>query len=244
MDRSTQNLLYRKMDSAFNAWRQGKELTPEQQRYKAKLPSWQQFMADVMQCIADYNNRPHSELPKNAEGVHYTPLQYRDLRMQQENLAPDLLAEAELDVLFRPQEVRKAARGQIELFGNVYFSTDLAELHGEDVRVAYDYDDAEWVYVYKMDGSFVCKAKVDGNKRAAMPITVRDQLAEKRAKGRIKRAENTIRLAKEETRPAIEHQPDFGLLVGNGNYEPVPAKKPQIFMFESDRDEWERQQAK
>ena len=88
MDRSTQNLLYRKMDSAFNAWRQGKELTPEQQRYKAKLPSWQQFMADVMQCIADYNNRPHSELPKNADGVHYTPLQYRDLRMQQENLAP------------------------------------------------------------------------------------------------------------------------------------------------------------
>ncbi|EEG23363.1 Mu transposase domain protein [Eikenella corrodens ATCC 23834] len=235
---------YRKMDSAFNAWRQGKELTPEQQRYKAKLPSWQQFMADVMQCIADYNNRPHSELPRNAEGVHYTPLQYRDLRMQQENLAPDLLAEAELDVLFRPQEVRKVARGQIELFGNVYFSTDLAELHGEDVRVAYDYDDAEWVYVYKMDGSFVCKAKVDGNKRAAMPITVRDQLAERRAKGRIKRAENTIRLAKEETRPAIEHQPDFGLLVGNGNYEPVPAKKPQIFMFESDRDEWERQQAK
>lgn len=67
---------------------------------------------------------------------------------------------------------------------------------------------------------------------------------QKRAKGRIKRAENTIRLAKEETRPAIEHQPDFGLLVGNGNYEPVPAKKPQIFMFESDRDEWERQQAK
>ncbi|EEG33685.1 hypothetical protein NEIFLAOT_01227, partial [Neisseria flavescens NRL30031/H210] len=66
------------------------------------------------------------------------------------------------------------------------------------------------VYVYKMDGSFVCKAKVDGNKRAAMPITVRDQLAEKRAKGRIKRAENTIRLAKEETRPAIEQQPDFG----------------------------------
>ena len=244
MDRSTQNLLYRKMDSAFNAWRQGKELTPEQQRYKAKLPSWQQFMADVMQCIADYNNRPHSELPKNADGVHYTPLEYRDLRMQQENLTPDLLAEAELDVLFRPQEVRKAARGQIELFGNVYFSTDLAELHGEDVRVAYDYDDAEWVYVYKMDGSFVCKAKVDGNKRAAMPIPVRDQLAEKRAKGRIKRAENTIRLAKEETRPAIEQQPDFGLLVGNGNYEPVPAKKPQIFMFESDRDEWERQQAK
>ena len=160
------------MDSAFNAWRQGKELTPEQQRYKAKLPSWQQFMADVMECIADSNNRPHSELPKHEDGRHYTPIEYRDLRMQQENLAPDLLAEAELDVLFRPQEVRKAARGQIELFGNVYFSTDLAELHGEDVRVAYDYDDAEWVYVYKMDGSFVCKAKVDGNKRAAMPITV------------------------------------------------------------------------
>ena len=247
MDRSTQNLTFRKMDSAFNAWRQGKELTAEQQRYKAKLPTWRQFMADVMQCVTDYNNRPHSELPKHDDGRHYTPIEYRDQRMRQENLIPDLLAEAELDLMFRPQAVRKAARGQVELFGNVYFSTELAELHGDEVRVSYDYDDAGWVYIYRMDGGFVCKAKVDGNKRAAMPITVRDQQAEKRARGRIKRAENTIRLAKAETRPAIEHQPDFGLLVGNGmpEYEPAaPAEKKPFFMFESEAEDWERSRDK
>lgn len=149
--------------------------------------------------------------------------------------------------MFRPQAVRKAARGQVELFGNVYFSTELAELHGDEVRVSYDYDDAGWVYIYRMDGGFVCKAKVDGNKRAAMPITVRDQQAEKRARGRIKRAENTIRLARAETRPAIEHQPDFGLLVGNGmpEYEPAaPAEKKPFFMFESEAEDWERSRDK
>ncbi|OIQ64415.1 hypothetical protein GALL_540340 [mine drainage metagenome] len=33
-------------------------------------------------------------------------------------------------------------RGEISLFGNTYFSKELAELHGEEVRVAFDIHDA------------------------------------------------------------------------------------------------------
>lgn len=243
MDSSTQNLIYRKMESAFNAESKGKVLTTEQQRYKAKLPRWEQFRADVMQCIADYNNRPHGELPKKADGSHYTPLEYRDLRMAQENLVADWLAPQELETMFRPQEIRKVFRGEIELFTNRYFAVDLAEHYGDAVRVAYDYDDASAVYVYDMDGRFLCKALVDGNKRAAMPITVRDRLDARRKGGKLKRAENIIRLAEAETRRSIEQQPDFGLLVGNGTaeYEPVREKKKPLFLFESDREAWERE---
>lgn len=243
MDSSTQNLMYRKLESAFNAEAKGKELTAEQQRYKAKLPGWEQFRADVMQCIADYNNRPHGELPKKADGSHYTPLEYRDWRMAQEHLVADWLTPQELDTMFRPQEVRTVYRGEVELFTNRYFSTDLAEHHGDKVRVAYDYDDASAVYVYAMDGRFVCKAALEGNKREAFPVTVRDRLAAQRMAGRVKRAENVIRLAEAETRPAIEHQPDFGLLVGNGaaEYAPLPQEKKPLFLFESDREAWEHE---
>lgn len=241
MDGSTKNLIHRKMESAFNAEDKGRELTAEQRRYKAKLPGWETFMADVVQCIDDYNTRPHGELPKKADGSHYTPQEYRDLRMAQENLTTELPTPQELETMFRPQEIRKVARGEIELFTNRYFSVDLAGYHGDTVRVAYDYDDASAVYVYDTDGRFICKAKLDGNKRAAMPLTVRDRLAAQRREGKIKRAQNTIRLAEAETRPSIEQQPDYGLLVGNGDiaYAPLPEKKP-LFLFESDREAWER----
>ncbi|MCP2041441.1 putative transposase [Neisseria sp. HSC-16F19] len=242
MDSSTQNLIYRKLESAFKAADKGKELTAEQRRYRAKLPGWAQFQADVMRCIADYNRRPHGELPKKADGTRFSPLEYRDYRMAQENLIADYLAPQEMETLFRPQEVRKVFRGEVELFTNRYFAVDLAEHHGESVRVAYDYDDASAVYVYDMAGAFVCKAALDGNKRDAFPLTVRDRLAAQRMAGRVKRAQNTIRLAEAEARPAIEQQPDFGLLVGNGAAEAVPvAREKPLFLFESDREAWERE---
>ncbi|WP_239652036.1 DDE-type integrase/transposase/recombinase, partial [Neisseria subflava] len=67
MDSSTKNLMYRKMESAFNALEKGKDLTEEQQKYLKKLPSWSRFIADVVKCIDEYNNRPHGERLKNEE---------------------------------------------------------------------------------------------------------------------------------------------------------------------------------
>ena len=63
MDSSTKNLMYRKMESAFNALEKSKDLTEEQQKYLKKLPSWSRFIVDVVKCIDEYNNRPHGELP-------------------------------------------------------------------------------------------------------------------------------------------------------------------------------------
>ena len=191
-------------------------MTDEQRRYKAKLPSWPQFLNDVAACLDAYNKRAHSSLPKTSDGLHYCPRDYYAARMAAENLTAELLSEAELDMMFRPQEIRKVQRGWLDLFNNQYFSADLAAYNKDEVRVAYDLDDAESVLVYDMDGRFLCKAILNGNKRAAFPITVRDQLAEKRAKGRIKRAENVIRLAEAEKNPALEQANVFDELFVQG----------------------------
>ncbi len=243
VDSSTKNLMYRKLESAFNAEKNGKELTKEQQKFKAKLPSWKQFITDVARCIDDYNNRPHRALPKNADGIHYSPAEYRAERLQ--DIEIDRLTDIELDTLFMPEMIRTTKRGLVSLLDNSYFHVDLANHHDTQVRVSYDLHNYEHVIVKSMDGKFICKAVFEGNKRDAMPKPLIQQLKEKRVKGVIKRKEDQIAIAKAELIPTIENQPDFSLLVGNGapiNMDEVRQKDEAVplFMFESDREEWER----
>ncbi|MGE9658460.1 Mu transposase C-terminal domain-containing protein [Snodgrassella alvi] len=249
VDSSTKNLMYRKLESAFNAENKGKELTAEQKRYKSKLPSWKQFIADVARCIDEYNNRPHRSLPKKNDGIHFTPAEYRQIRLEADKVEIERLTDSELDTLFMPEEVRITKRGLISLMDNSYFHIDLANYHGEQVRVAYDLHDYEHVIVRTMEGKFICKAVFEGNKRDAMPKPLIQQLKEKRVKHKVQRKENQIAIDKQELRPVIEQQPDFGLLLGNGAavtvHDYAEAKKNQdkpLFMFESDRDAWLEQE--
>ena len=246
VDSSTKNLMYRKLESAFNAEKNGKELTKEQQKFKAKLPSWKQFIADVARCIDDYNNRPHRALPKNADGIHYSPAEYRAERLQ--DIEIDRLTDIELDTLFMPEMIRTTKRGLVSLLDNSYFHVDLANHHDTQVRVSYDLHNYEHVIVKSMDGKFICKAVFEGNKRDAMPKPLIQQLKEKRVKGVIKRKEDQIAIAKAELIPTIENQPDFSLLVGNGASIPVcdyvaveKDEREPLFMFESDREDWLKQ---
>ena len=146
--------------------------------------------------------------------------------------------------MFRPEEIRTANRGQVELFTNVYFSQALAEFGGEKVRVGYDLHNPEMVLIKRMDGQFICKALWDGNKVAAFPISAVDQKRKKRVQGITKRKQDAIDIAQAELYPTIEHQPDFGLLLANGanEVETVSVQKPPLFMFESDREAWEIEQ--
>ncbi|HEZ7625331.1 TPA: transposase [Neisseria meningitidis] len=251
MDSSTKNLMYRKMESAFNALEKGKDLTEEQQKYLKKLPSWSRFIADVVKCIDEYNNRPHGELPRHPDGGHYTPKAYREMRLEQDGIAPDMLSAQELATMFMPQElatmfmpqeVRKVQRGWLDLFNNSYFSTELAEYHKDEVRVSYDLSDASAVNVFDMDGKFITKAQANGNTREAFPTARIDQLAEKRRKGKIKRAENAIKLANAEVNPALEQAAvwdELGHLGGNdieAEYAVLPKTGTDDFvLFEADR---------
>ena len=147
-----------------------------------------------------------------------------------------------LATMFMPQEVRKVQRGWLDLFNNSYFSVELAEYHKDEVRVSYDLDDASVVNVFDMDGKFITKAQVNGNSREAFPTARIDQLAEKRRKGKIKRAENAIKLANAEVNPALEQAAvwdELGNLGGNvieAEYAVLPktGTDDEIVLFEAD----------
>ena len=234
MDSGSKNLIYRKTESAFNAREKGKALTAEQQRYLGQLPSLNRFLADVAKCVDDYNNRPHSELPRKDNGERFSPLEYRAYRMALDDLKPDFLLPQELDTLFMPQEERTTNRGWLDLYNNQYFSMELVPFSGKKVRVSYDMCDAGFVMVYQMDGTLICKAKLDGNKRDAFPKAMIEREAEKRAQRKIKRAEEQIRLAHAEKNPAIEQANVFDELFSGGlndviehEANPLPSPPPR-----------------
>ena len=98
------------------------------------------------------------------------------------------------------------------------------------------------VNVFDMDGKFITKAQANGNSCEAFPTARIDQLAEKRRKGKIKRAENAIKLANAEVNPALEQAAvwdELGHLRGNvieAEYAVLPktGTDDEIVLFEAD----------
>ena len=67
----------------MNAENKRKELSTEQRRYRAMLPTFQQFMVDLAKAFDDYNNRhEHSELMKASNKQYGTPAAYRAAKLQ------------------------------------------------------------------------------------------------------------------------------------------------------------------
>lgn len=259
MDESTKNGLYRKFDSAFRALDKGRQLNEVQQKSLQKLPSWRQFLEDVANCLEAHNQRPHSGLPKKEDGEHFSPAEYREVRLaalatNSKAHQIEWLSHAELDLLFRPEKVCSVRNGWLDLFGFSYFSMQLSMYHGEKVRVAYDLDDAESVVVYDMDGRYVCHAELNGNMLPAFDVkSIREQQAKQRADRKIRLAENRIAEAKAEQRGMLEQAADLGQLLQPVNYEVLATGTDGVFfeaepesklksvkryaMFESDLEE-------
>lgn len=229
MDKSTQHTVQRKLDSAMKAEAKGTELTPVQQKYRAMLPSFAQFMTDLVLYVNAYNDRPHSELPKKSNGTHFTPNEYYDFRVAQlmEKMGEDtfhetypMLCNDELELLYRPEQQRVTRNGWLTLFHENYFAMELVAHHGKEVRVGFDWDNPKDVIVYDMDGRFVAKALLNGNTRPAFDVkSLTEKEAIKRVRGQIKRKQNDIARALADIQgDLIEHRPDFGKWLT----EPVP----------------------
>jgi len=216
MDETTKNTVYRKLESAIKAERKGKELTTEQRRYRQKLPTWNQFISDVAATIDKYNKRPHSELPKKADGQRYSPAEYRQHRialMAKDDLHIEMLSHMELDTLFRPEVERTVRNGWLDMLNFQYFSMDLAAYHGKRVRVSYDLDDASSVKVYDPDGHCICRAELNGNKHPAFDVdSVRALHHKKRADNRAKRLKNQLAEVEAERRGVVDVQANIKAL--------------------------------
>lgn len=210
------------------------QLTPKQQWAVGKLPSWNQFLDAVQAGVDWYNNEHvHSE-------IGMTPAQKR--RQLMEKVNPDdlvFVTPVEARDLFRPSTLRVAQRGWLQLFNNYYFSAKLLDVDGQKVQVMFDIHDPSQVIVRKQDGTFVCYAELDGNKRDAFPMPFVEKTRQARHARRAKLKQEQLDEIHEELNPiiTIEHQETQWDLLATK--EKVKEKEVIHFTY-ADKEAWEQ----
>lgn len=176
------------------------------------LMAWADFLKFTQDQIDAYNNRPHRSLPKFRDPAtgkmrHQSPNEAWQAAIDQ-GWQPMMVSAAESADLFRPEIIATTNRGEVRLFGNLYFSRDLTEFTGEKVRVGYDIHDGGRVWVRDMAGRLLTIAEFEANKTQYFPQSALDKGAAGRAKAREKRLENHLQEVRDELNPPalLEHQ--------------------------------------
>ena len=235
-DRDTIRQVSTAVISLDKAKRKGStQLTPKQQWAVGKLPSWNQFLDAVQAGVDWYNNEHvHSE-------IGMTPAQKR--RQLMEKVNPDdlvFVTPAESRDLFRPSVLRTPERGWLRLFNNFYFSTKLLDVDGIEVQASFDIHDPSQVIVRKKDGTFVCYAELDGNKRDAFPVAFVEKVRKERHVRRAKLKQEQLDEINAEMNPiiTIEHQ-QSGFELLKTQTKPKNEKTP-IFLTKADKEAWEQ----
>lgn len=170
-DRESLRVLNRDLRSAFNAMQQDKPLNDRQKAAMRELPSWAELIEAIREGVEWYNNRPHSELPMKPNGRHYSPAEFRKKRLAEEDTEIEWLSDLELRDMFRPMVERPVRRCEIQWLNNIYYAPELRDEHGRKVLISYDIHDAERITVRRKDGSFICEAIWNGNKRTAFAVS-------------------------------------------------------------------------
>lgn len=145
------------------------------------LLGWFDFLTFIGAAVEAYNSRAHSTLKGQSPAAKWQA--FVDGGWTAQNPAVSL-------VDFMPQVVRQVARGELSLFGQRYFSKELAEYHGDKVRVAFDVHDATKVRVLDLEGRYLGEALFEANSRAYFPKAFIEQARDKRERGRMKRLQS------------------------------------------------------
>ncbi|OTG87671.1 transposase [Acinetobacter sp. ANC 4558] len=187
------------------------------------LISWNDFLNFAAEVVNEYNNKPHSSLkkivdPETSKNRHQSPLEAWNEALEQ-GTPIDQVEDWDAEDLFRPYEERKVRRGEIELFGNRYFSKELAEFHGDSVLVGYDIHNADQITVRDDEGRLICYAHWNANKRAYFPQTQVEQARQRRADGRLRRLAVKQDEVLQEANPqrVIEHIENQTIIPFNSN---------------------------
>ncbi|MFC1059527.1 Mu transposase C-terminal domain-containing protein [Pasteurella multocida] len=171
------------------------ELTAKQRWAQGKLPTWKQFI-DAVQAGIDWYNNQH---------VH------KEIGMTPANKRRELLANTEIISissveardLFRPTLLRTAQRGWITLFNNVYFNQKLLDVDGQEVQVSIDIHNPNSVIIRLKDGTYVCEAILDGNKRDAFPMSFVEKARKERHQRRAKLKQEQLDEINAELNPVL-----------------------------------------
>ncbi|EAS2082008.1 transposase [Salmonella enterica] len=239
-DQENQRVLVKDLKSAFNAMEKGNELNARQRKALEQIPSFAQVYEAIAEGVEWYNNREHSELPKKpGTGRHYTPAEFRRYKLEKEETEIEYLSPFELRDMFMHRVIRTVNRCEIKIVNNIYYATELRPEHGNKVFVDFDIHDAEKVIIRRLDGSFICEAVWNANKRLAFPVTAEYVAQQARLKGRRARGEAIIREAEAEARGVLDTPREPEPLPGN-TYVPTPACIPAgnvVLVQEQEEDE-------
>lgn len=182
------------------------------------LMPWETFREAVARRAEDYNNEPHSSLPRIIDPVtgrrrFMTPNEAWAQHVA-DGFEPVLVDPEMMDDLFRPYVERTVSRCLVQWNTNEYFSLDLNPYHEKRVFVGYDDAQADRVWVREIDretgepGKLITVAVYGGNKVSYMPRTRIAAAEDKRQKGALKRLEAKVRdVEAERVAPMLEHQP-------------------------------------
>lgn len=201
----------------------GSELEKARRKGEASrlLPSWSQFVGDLIRCVDDYNQKhSHSALGGMVPDAAYD--QFMD---------PDSLLfgvdDKEIHALWMPEEVRSYSRGLIQLFNNEYFCPELMGVlpEGARVRVRFDIHNANTVRILELhSGKFLGLGVWDGHRRAAFPVDYVQTLAIGRNHGIKRRAQEQIERADAEMTLTLD---------GNGGGQVLPFAVQPVYREES-----------
>lgn len=203
------------------------------------LMAFADFVNYLNEVINAYNHQPHKSLGDRSPNEAWEAFEQGGWEAIKED-NPETLNQ-----LFRPRVARKVARCWIAFANHDYFSQTLIDLHGEPVQVAYDIHDASRIWVYLLDGTFVCTAQHNGNAAPYFATPVVEQKRKQRGDARLKRLDEKRQAILEERNGGLitaESAPDFSQIL-QGDFERLDEEEP-IFLFESEREEWLAQQAK
>tara|TARA_R110002051_G_scaffold183589_1_gene253146 strand:- start:32806 stop:35085 length:2280 start_codon:yes stop_codon:yes gene_type:complete len=204
MDRQAKQAVFKKTRKDIKEFGESKQLV-----------GWEAFLDIARAAVNAYNNEPHTGLPRRHNPTtgrreHLTPQMMWDEQVAVMDKAGTRLvtvSDAERDDLYRPYTPRKCLRGEINLFGNKYFSRELEQYHNEMMLVGYDIHDGSRVWVRDMTHRLIAIAGFESNKTGYFDQSAMDYAREKRAKNQVKRAQVHVDNALENMRPhrVLEH---------------------------------------
>ena len=117
------------------------------------IPDFEFYKQQLMNYIQEYNSTPHNGLAM--DGRTPDEVYYENLIGSVKRVDEDVLR-----ILCGKTQIRRVNNNGIKLYSNTFTDRNgkLLEYIGKDVQVKYDGDDMETVYIFEIDGTFICKA--------------------------------------------------------------------------------------
>lgn len=151
-----------------------------------------QFVQYLAEKVAEYNNTPHSALPKITDPEtgrrrHMSPYEYlawhaeNGWKVEEHQLPLEMLAG-----VAAPSEPRIAQRGRIRLRGSWYYCKELAHVEGEAVYVTEIDQEGLRLHVHDATGALIGTAEFEKHKSRYLPVSRTEDAAQKRLENREK----------------------------------------------------------